>query len=272
MKAKLRILILFLYLLGILTTVFSKSMNEIRYVKPRSGLRLRKKSNTKGKMITLMPYGAKVRILDKSGKIVILQGKRGKWIKVVYKKLIGWTFNAYLTKLPRLFPLRLNKIGITLYLPNIKHRKQIKNTSEDNRAGSIYAYDIPHVSKSLRNDGTSEILIHSIKSCKKFSKNYPDPPPYHGFPKSWFHPDAFKAQKKAIKKNRNLGDYKLIKSKNFSYLYNCEFSPNAESPSAEVMIFFKNYRILFKLSQKSCNKKGMKPILEYISNVKIVKN
>ncbi len=75
-----------------------KEISEFRFVWAKGGLRLRKNSTLKSKIVTLLPNGSKVGILEEKGKILKIAGKKGKWTKVKYKKHIGWAFGGFIIK------------------------------------------------------------------------------------------------------------------------------------------------------------------------------
>ncbi len=65
-----------------------------------SSLNMRFKPSIKAKMMVKIPYGAKVKIIQKTRKAYKSEGIKGHWVKVSYGKRTGYIFDGYLTKLP----------------------------------------------------------------------------------------------------------------------------------------------------------------------------
>lgn len=62
----------------------------------KGGLSFRDKPSTKSRQIDLIPTGTKLQILDKEGGILIINGQKGRWVKVKYKRTSGWVFSGFL--------------------------------------------------------------------------------------------------------------------------------------------------------------------------------
>lgn len=60
-------------------------------------LNLRASSNLKSKILTSIPFGKSVEILDNNSKFTTIQGIRGKMVKVKYDNQQGYVFDAYLS-------------------------------------------------------------------------------------------------------------------------------------------------------------------------------
>ena len=65
-----------------------------------SGLNLRDKPNINSNVITLVPYGKTVEIIDFTDNKLDVDNIKGHWVKVKYKNKIGYIFDGYLSWLP----------------------------------------------------------------------------------------------------------------------------------------------------------------------------
>jgi len=71
---------------------------KIFVVNVSDGLRMRDQPSAAGKHITLMPYGAEVRVFRYSKRKDTFGGKRGPWAYLVYNGKKGWAFAPFLKK------------------------------------------------------------------------------------------------------------------------------------------------------------------------------
>lgn len=81
------------------TYISSQTEKEkYRYVSTKSGLFMRSEASTSGKKLGLIPYAAKVKVLEKKSETQTISGATGKWMKVQYHKQEGWAFGGFLVK------------------------------------------------------------------------------------------------------------------------------------------------------------------------------
>ena len=76
-------------------SVNAADANE-KYIAAKSGLNLRSDPNKSSKVVTLIPFGAKVTIEKSDGKEIFLDGRYGKWVNVKYENKTGWVFSGFL--------------------------------------------------------------------------------------------------------------------------------------------------------------------------------
>ncbi|MCL1833053.1 MAG: SH3 domain-containing protein [Leptospirales bacterium] len=89
-------LISFLFLsTGIINGAETDQSKE-KYVATKSGLNLRSGPNKSSKVITLIPFGAKVTIVKSDGNEIFLDGRYGKWVNVKYGNNTGSVFSGFL--------------------------------------------------------------------------------------------------------------------------------------------------------------------------------
>ena len=78
-------------------SISSSTFNSTRVI-ARSGLRLRKAPHLRSRIILTIPYGKTVLILSENGPEGVYRKIKSRWIKVRYRKFIGWVFGGYLEK------------------------------------------------------------------------------------------------------------------------------------------------------------------------------
>lgn len=71
---------------------------ETRYISANGGLKLRDKPDTKGKVLGIIPDGAKVVLLEETGKAMTISGATGKWSNVKWVDETGWVFGGFLSE------------------------------------------------------------------------------------------------------------------------------------------------------------------------------
>lgn len=61
-----------------------------------SGLRVRESSNLSSPVVTVIPYGSKVKVLEQKNEEIFLAGEYGYWTKIVWNNYTGWVFSGFL--------------------------------------------------------------------------------------------------------------------------------------------------------------------------------
>ena len=77
-----------------------------RWVSAAGGLNMRSGPSLSASVVTLLPYGAQVDLLEETGDYWEIQGQTGKWAKVWWRRHGGWVFNGFLVLAPGLEILR----------------------------------------------------------------------------------------------------------------------------------------------------------------------
>ncbi|MCB1173111.1 MAG: SH3 domain-containing protein [Leptospiraceae bacterium] len=67
------------------------------YVTAPSGLLIRSEPATSARKVGLAPHGSKLTALDQSDTTMLIQGKTGKWTRVVFEDSAGWSFGGFLS-------------------------------------------------------------------------------------------------------------------------------------------------------------------------------
>lgn len=62
----------------------------------RSGLNMRSKPALKAPVLAVIPHGGRVPVLGETGEPFPVEGKQGRWTKVVFNGKQGWVFGGYL--------------------------------------------------------------------------------------------------------------------------------------------------------------------------------
>jgi hypothetical protein len=78
------------------TYAYLASGDNMRSVAPRGGLNLRRNPSQDGAVISVIPYGAEVLVLDESGGEETISGLTGRWTRVMRNRVVGWVFGGYL--------------------------------------------------------------------------------------------------------------------------------------------------------------------------------
>lgn len=119
---------------------FEKSfkVGDPSYVTSTDGLYLRSAADISAKKVGLIPFGAKLQILQTNTGQIEVNGKSGSWVKVEWQKKSGYVFDYYLTNeisqllVHKRFSLGSRCTGLTyseyswriLFLPNFKYRSE----------------------------------------------------------------------------------------------------------------------------------------------------
>ncbi len=88
----------FLFLVAFTLVSLELIAEDIRWVVPSVGLRMRKEANTSSPVVLTMPYGSSVTVLKEEDKEETIGGKAGKWVMIDYEGKTGYAFSAFLTK------------------------------------------------------------------------------------------------------------------------------------------------------------------------------
>lgn len=78
------------------STLSAKDAYQKKTVTTKSGLNLRETADAAGKKKGVIPFGETVEITETNPAEVTIAGKTGRWVKVKWKKLDGWAFDAFL--------------------------------------------------------------------------------------------------------------------------------------------------------------------------------
>lgn len=86
-----------LFLLLIITvSLQAKDPLPAKIVTAKAGLNVRETPDASGKKLGLVPFGETVEIYETKGEEVTIAGKSGHWVRIKWKKLNGWAFDAFL--------------------------------------------------------------------------------------------------------------------------------------------------------------------------------
>lgn len=89
-------------LLVVSFSVTAQSLDVIMYVAAKTGLSIREKPETIGKVLDKIPYGTKVTLIEEDGawKEIVTEGLIGYWRKVKYNNKTGYIVDSYLFPWP----------------------------------------------------------------------------------------------------------------------------------------------------------------------------
>jgi hypothetical protein len=92
--------ILIISIIGFYFSIFPQTGisadSEYYYVSSKNGLWMRETPETTGIPIQLIPYNAKVNVIEKKNGDVKMSGVTGKWMKVEVNDKTGWVFGGFL--------------------------------------------------------------------------------------------------------------------------------------------------------------------------------
>lgn len=166
------------------------------YVAAESGLSLREQPDISAKMLSKLPYGEAIGVLETTDKkLVILDaGKKvsGEWVKVETRNHIGYVFNGYLspTKIARTIRVKLDNLNIEIKnlatsdykrLHKLKKKDSItvnvdKSDSPEKKKIVLVDNDYKHVSLFQRYENSmafmSEDEACSSKNWKSFDSEW----------------------------------------------------------------------------------------------------
>lgn len=78
------------------STLTAKEAYQKKTVTTKSGLNIRETADASGKKKGVIPFGETVEITETTPADVTIAGKTGRWVKVKWKKMDGWAFDAFL--------------------------------------------------------------------------------------------------------------------------------------------------------------------------------
>jgi len=95
-KMKIKFMLIFLVFYGNVWGYNSKNP----YLLAPKGANLRMEANVEAKVLGRIPFGTKIKIIQKTTQTVELEGLKGFWVKVNYQEKIGFLVDVYLSDMP----------------------------------------------------------------------------------------------------------------------------------------------------------------------------
>ena len=92
-----KITISFLFFIIITNSLFSQDINKTLYVNAVKGLNLRMEPKPNGKVLTIIPNGEKVFVVEEKNEKFTINNVSGSWVKIKWNNLNGWVFNGFLS-------------------------------------------------------------------------------------------------------------------------------------------------------------------------------
>lgn len=92
-----KIKISFLFFIIIINSLFSQDINKTLYVNAVKGLNLRMEPKPNGKVLTIIPNGEKVLVVEEKNEKFTINNVSGSWVKIKWNNLNGWVFNGFLS-------------------------------------------------------------------------------------------------------------------------------------------------------------------------------
>lgn len=75
--------------------IFRKANGTVKTVQG-SNLNLRDQPSDKATIINKIPDGTKIKIVDEDAQVVVVNGEKGKWLKIEYNGVIGWAWGKFI--------------------------------------------------------------------------------------------------------------------------------------------------------------------------------
>jgi uncharacterized protein YraI len=92
-----KIKISLLFFIIIANSLFSQDINNTLYVNASKGLNLRMEPKPNGKVLTIIPNGEKVLVVEVKNEKITINNISGSWVKIKWNNLNGWVFNGFLS-------------------------------------------------------------------------------------------------------------------------------------------------------------------------------
>lgn len=169
------------YLLPGAAILSADDSTQKKTVTAKAGLNVRDKPDTNGKKLGLVPYGEEVEIVETGTDEVTIGDKTGHWVKVKWKKLNGWAFDAFLGENPATTLMeRFRAIEIQIVLPGCEYYQFTKSRGSDTVYGDSGnpEYYMSVISKPAQVKGDSVIFEYTLWVCEKFGEekenDFPD--------------------------------------------------------------------------------------------------
>lgn len=146
-------------------------------VNTQSGLNVRDKPDSGGKKLGLVPFGETVEILETQNNEVTVAGKTGHWVKVKWKNINGWAFDAFLGEAAT-SPLLEHFKGIAVHITGGADCQFTKNAGEDRMRGDCGSSEITTepVDKAAQIKGDSITFEYTYQECTNMetTEEYPE--------------------------------------------------------------------------------------------------
>ncbi len=143
-----------------------------------NGLKLRERPSQTSQAMHIIPYGARVEVVEWLPEKIKFGWIEGNWVKAAYKESAGYIFSAYLSKLPpppltRLpkriyeiyeFPQILEDYAAYYLLPTSKKRRIDNEADGENSHSQIiqqFEYDITFIRHSYWEGNGAEIIVRN---------------------------------------------------------------------------------------------------------------
>ncbi len=170
--------------------------------------------------------------------------------------------------------LIVKEAGLKVVYPISKSQKLAKEkpvlSGESNRGGSFISFDCYFADEYI---AIQEILFHSAKSCSAFAKEIANESDNgeDGFPLSWYSPNSFKDQQKALKNSSSSDGYNFIVLPGTNYLVNCQHYDPGAGDGFEAITFVEDVRVMivFYAAANNCTE-DFKKYLALLSKFKLL--
>ncbi len=86
----------FLFFLISLSFIYELNAAEVKFVSTKAGLHLRSSPDKSSNILTLIPFGKDVSIINYDKKEFFMDGRYGSWVNIKYDNKTGWVFGGFL--------------------------------------------------------------------------------------------------------------------------------------------------------------------------------
>ncbi|NLV66504.1 MAG: SH3 domain-containing protein [Spirochaetes bacterium] len=146
-----------------------------KIVTTKAGLNLRETADTAGKKKGVIPFGETVEITEINPAEVTIAGKTGRWVKVKWKKMDGWAFDAFLGEPPSELLEHFRTIAVNIQGGcDCSFRKAVGQNKMSGDCGNSEATALP-VDKPVIVKGNMVTFEYEYWECAQWDDDEDDP-------------------------------------------------------------------------------------------------
>lgn len=124
-------------------TVQTDPTKTYKYVSAKSGLKLREETNTKSKVLGLIPFNSQVEVVSETDGEVAIEGKSSTWFQVTFEGLQGFAYGEFLSDTPEfpLLPEQFDSVEFSAMYSNGNHNAKLQIHSDKTVTGENTEYN-----------------------------------------------------------------------------------------------------------------------------------
>lgn len=152
--------------------LFAENGYTQKIVTTTSGLNLRTSPDAKSSIKGVIKHGETVEVIETTAEEVTIAGKKGHWVRVKWRNLNGWAFDAFLADVPD-SPLLDRFVAIAVEITGGADCTFSKSAGRDRMAGSCGGGEasIDPVDKPARVKGNLVIFEYILSECTDWNED-----------------------------------------------------------------------------------------------------